>query len=386
VAPNNVSTVAEIIRGEIEQAGGRITLARFMEIALYHPEFGYYHSPERRPGRGGDFLTSPEASPLFGITIARQIAECWERLDRPADFSIREYGSGVGGLAYDVLAGLSESAPDLFAAVRYRLVERNRHRQAEALTAFRDVGLIDQIFDESDTTLEPMTGVILANEVADAFPAHRLVVEQGEFREMWVTATESGFGFEAGDLSPEAGEAARSLRESGVELVDGGIYDVSPAAAEWFAGAADRLERGYAFVIDYGYEAADLYRNHRLAGTLRGYSEHTVTDDPFVRVGEQDLTTHVDFTALRRAGERSGMQFLGLTTQGAFLAGLGLGDHLVALQSDPSTDMREYLATQAVVMRLIDPGGLGRFGVLAMARNAPAEPPLRGFSVAPPAF
>jgi SAM-dependent MidA family methyltransferase len=381
-----VSTVAEIAREDIQRAGGRITLARFMEIALYHPEFGYYNSPERRPGRGGDFLTSPEASPLFGITIARQIAECWERLDRPAGFSIREYGSGVGGLAYDILAGLSDAAPDLFAAVRYRLVERNRHRQAEALTAFRDVGLIDQIMDESDTTLEPMTGVILANEVADAFPAHRLVVEQGEFHEMWVEASAAGFRFKAGDLSPEAAEAARSLGESGVELIEGGIYDVSPAAADWFAGAAGRLERGYAFVIDYGYEAAELYRDHRLAGTLRGYSEHTTTDDPFVRVGEQDLTTHVDFTALRRAGERSGMQIVGLTTQGAFLAGLGLGDHLVELQSDPSTGMREYLATQAVVMRLIDPGGLGRFGVLAMARNAPVEPPLRGFSVAPPAF
>ena len=103
--------LTDIVRSEIEGTGGRITLARFMELALYHPELGYYHSADRRPGRGGDYLTSPEASPLFGITIARQIGECWERLGRPADFSIREYGSGVGGLAYDILAGLSDTAP-----------------------------------------------------------------------------------------------------------------------------------------------------------------------------------------------------------------------------------------------------------------------------------
>jgi SAM-dependent MidA family methyltransferase len=376
----------DLIRREIDANGGRITLARFMELALYHPELGYYHSPDRRPGRGGDFLTSPEASPLFGITIARQIAECWGRLDRPVDFSIREYGSGVGGLAYDILAGLSDAAPDLFATIRYRLVERNRHRQAEALTAFRDVGLIDRIIDESDVSLEPMTGVILANEVADAFPAHRLTVENGAFREMWVAASAEGFHFVTAALSPDAEVAARALQDAGVAMAQGGIYDVSPAAADWFAGAVGHLERGYALVIDYGYEATELYRDHRLAGTLRGYSEHTVTEDPFIRIGDQDLTTHVDFTALRRAGEQAGTEFAGLTTQGAFLAGLGLGDHLLALQADPETGMSEYLATQTVVMRLIDPGGLGRFRVLAMARNAPVEPPLRGFSVAPPSY
>jgi len=164
--------LSSLIRSEIEQNDGRITLAQFMELALYHPEQGYYLTAERKPGRGGDFLTSPEASPLFGITIARQIAECWNRMGRPAGFSIREYGSGVGGLAYDILAGLSDAAPDLFTSITYRLVERSRPRQAEALTAFRDMGLIDRIVDESDATLEPITGLILANEVSDAFPAH----------------------------------------------------------------------------------------------------------------------------------------------------------------------------------------------------------------------
>ena len=375
-----------IVRREISQAGGRMTLARFMELALYHPELGYYLSPERKPGRGGDFLTSPEASPLFGITIARQIVECWDRLDRPADFSVREYGSGVGGLAYDILAGISDLEPALFGRIQYRLVERNRYRQAEALTAFRDVGLIDRIVDESDATLEPITGVVLANEIADAFPAHRLVFEGGGFREAWVVADSDSFRFENGEPSPEGLAAAATLFEEGVTTVEGGIYDVSPAAAVWFREACRDIERGYAFVLDYGYEATELFRDHRLLGTLRGYSEHTATDDPFIRIGEQDLTVHVDFTALTRAGEAAGVSFVGLTTQGAFLAGLGLGDQLTTMQKDPDATMSEYLATQAVVLRLIDPGGLGRFRVLAMAKDSPIEPPLLGFTIAPPSF
>jgi SAM-dependent MidA family methyltransferase len=374
------------IRNEIEANGGRMTLAQFMELALYHPEHGYYLTAGRKPGRGGDFLTSPEASPLFGITIARQIVEFWERMDRPAEFSIREYGSGVGGLAYDILAGIADAAPDLFASLTYRLVERSRVRQAEALTAFRDIGLIDRIIDESDTTLEPFTGVILANEVADAFPAHRLIFEAGRFREAWVVHDGDGFRFESGPVSPDGDAAVQQLQDEGVTLIEGGVYDVSPGAATWFEGACRHLERGYALVIDYGYEATELYLHHRLAGTLRAYSGHTATEDPFTDVGERDLTVHVDFTALRHAGEGAGLTFAGQTTQGAFLAGLGLGEHLLRMQQEPGTSMAEYMATQAVVARLIDPGGLGRFRVLIMARDAPIEPPLLGFSVAPPSF
>jgi SAM-dependent MidA family methyltransferase len=381
-----MSDIADIIQTEIKSNDGRITLAQFMELALYHAEHGYYLTAARKPGRGGDFLTSPEASPLFGITIARQIAECWERMGRPADFSIREYGSGVGGLAYDILAGLSDAAPELFTSITYRLVERNRIRQAEALTAFRDMGLIDRIVDESDATLEPITGVILANEVADAFPAHRLVFEAGRFCEAWVVSSEDGFRFENGPVSDEGELAVQQLQDDGVRLVEGGVYDVSPASAAWFEGACRHLARGYALVIDYGYEAPELYQHHRLSGTLRGYFGHTATEDPFANIGAQDLTVHVDFTALQRAGEAAGLTFAGLTTQGAFLAGLGLGEHLLQLQAEPEITMSEYMAAQAVVARLIDPGGLGRFRVLMMTRDAPVDPPLQGFSIAPPSF
>ena len=382
------------IREEMAGSGGRLSFARFMELALYHPEFGYYLAAERRPGRGGDFLTAPETHPFFGIALARQIAECWERLGWPDPFVIREYGAGVGGLAYDVIAGLSEAAPAAAAALRYRLIEPNRHRRAEALAAMAEVGLDGVVVAEEigpGEEADPIVGVALANEVADALPVHRLVWRGGALREryvVWRGGEDGAFAEEEGPLSAEvlATDLEGTLRAAGVELAEGAAIDVSPAAARWFAGVGRGLARGYAIVIDYGYEAAELYRAHRLEGTVRAYRRHTVSADPLRFVGYQDLTAHVDFSALRRSGEAVGLRFAGFTTQGAFLASLGLGDLIVRFQRDPETTSAEYLATQAAVLRLIDPGGMGRFGVLIMARDAPVVPPLRGFAERGPGF
>jgi SAM-dependent MidA family methyltransferase len=212
-----------------------------------------------------------------------------------------------------------------------------------------------------------------------------LLWHDGVLREGWVVTSGQGFTEEIGELSPAAMAAnpEQMLREAGVSLREGERIEISPAATDWFASAARGLERGYAVVIDYGYPAAQLYRAHRLAGTLRAYRAHTVSDDPFQHVGEQDLTAHVDFSALRHAGEAAGLTFAGQTDQGAFLASLGMGELLVELGQDPETTLPEYLAAQAAILRLIDPGGLGRFGVLIMARQAPIEPPLRGFAIPP---
>ncbi len=390
-AGSNPELVA-ILREEIERAGGRITVARFMETALYHPEHGYYLAPDRRPGRGGDFLTSPEASPYFGITLARQIAECWERLGRTRPFTVREYGPGVGGLAYDVIAGLHEAAPSLLDGLSYRLVEPNRYRVAQALAAMEQVGFGEIVTAEEPPApgadLPPITGVVLANEVADAFPVHRLVARGGRFREQYVTwsATEDGksswFAFaEDEPSSPDLIARWDALRAMGIAPAEGDVLELSPAAAAWFSGAGRGLARGYAIVIDYGYRATELYSGHRLGGLLRGYAGHTVTDDPFVRIGNQDLTAHVDFTALEETGKAAGFVPAGLTTQGAFLSSLGLGDVLLQLQADPATTPAEYYSAQAAVMRLIEPGGLGRFRVLLMARDAPVDPPLKGLSI-----
>jgi SAM-dependent MidA family methyltransferase len=385
-APDGHPRLAAAIRAEMDAAGGRIPFARFMELALYHPAWGYYRAHQRRPGRPGDFLTAPETHPFFGITLARQLAECWDRLGCPAPFVVREYGAGIGGLAWDIISGLSTETPACRAVLEYRLVESNPHRLEQALATFGEAGLGDVVRGETvpaGVEPEPISGVAIANEVADAFGVHRLIWRDGRLREGWVVWNGAGFAEAEGDLSPDAAAAdpEAMLREHRIVLSEGDRIEISPSAAAWFASVARGLRRGYAIVIDYGYPAPELYDAHRLGGTVRAYRMHTVSDDPFSRVGEQDLTAHVDFSALRRAGEREGLVCAGQTNQGAFLASLDMGDLLVAYGKEPDATLPDYLATQAATLRLIDPGGMGRLGVLVMARDAPVAPPLRGFIV-----
>lgn len=382
---NGNPDLIRIIREEISARGGRITFARFMELATAHPVHGYYRTAVRRPGRGGDFLTAPETTPWFGFVLARQIAECFERLGPSDRLTIREYGPGVGGLAWDIVAALLDHLPGLRPRLDYRLVEPNPHRRDQAMAAMREGGLgdvvsVEEIPDGEDP--EPITGVVLANEVADALPVHRLVMRGGELREGWVTTDGETFIEIIDDLSdPSLGAPVLTwLQEQGVTLREGDRFEWSPAAAEWFRGAARGLGRGYALVIDYGYLTPELYRGHRLGGTLRTYSAHVAGDDPFVRVGTQDLTAHVDFSALIRAGVAEGLALAGIASQADVLERLGLGQVLLDAQETPGLSAAEYFALRAAIFRLIDPGGMGRFSVLAMARDAPVDPPLIGFA------
>ena len=376
------SPLTAIIRDEIARTGP-ITFARFMAIALYHPEHGYYLAERRRPGRQGDFLTAPEVHPFFGLTIGRHAAECWDRLGRPDPFTVIEYGSGIGGLAYDVIVGMLDTEPAIRPALRYQLNDINPHRTRQALAAMREAGFGEIVFADDGM---PVTGAVLANEVADALPAHRLRWTGTGFEEIRVGWDEArGFVDNPGPLSPEVAHwnPQSRLTRAGVDVsalpVDARL-EVSPAAAAWMREVADRLTHGYALVIDYGYPAVELYRDHRLRGLVRAYEGHTVTDNPYGAPGEQDLTVHVDFSALIASGQEAGLDLIGLATQADFLASAGLGEYLVALQQEPDTSIEEYYRAQAAVFRLIDPGGMGRFRVLGMAKGAPADPPLRGFA------
>ncbi len=379
--PELIAKIAAGIR-----AGGPIPFARFMDLALYDDDHGYYRDPHRKPGRGGDFITSPELHPFFGFTLARQVVDCWERLGQPEHLVVREHGASSGVLAYDIIAALSAKAPEVREALDYRLIDVNEHRAAESLAAMRDSGLGEIVRIEHPDDLAPEAGIVIANEVADALPVHRLVLRDGALRELWVDIDDAGhFIDREADPSPEvvAMDLDAYLPAAGVDLdafPEGARLDVSPATGEWIRGVADSLARGYAIVIDYGYDAATLYREHRLEGTVRGYHQHTVTDDPFVRVGQQDLTAHVDFTWLARAARDAGMVEVGLTTQSEFLTQLGLGEWLVEMQHDPETAIEEYYLAQGATYRLIDPAGLGRFRVLGLAKGMGEEPELLGFT------
>lgn len=383
--PSGNPHVTELLVERIRR-DGPIPFSRFMETALYHDAHGYYREPHRKPGRGGDFITSPELHPFFGFTLARQIADCWDHLGQPHHLIVREHGASSGVLAYDIIAALSQQAPDVLNALDYRLIDVNEHRAAESRAAMAEVGLSDTVSTEHPTQITPESGIVLANEVADALPVHRLVVRDGKLREVCVGLDpEDRFIDVETGISDEVTHAGIPdyLPEAGIDITalpDGARLDVSPATATWIRDIGHNLTRGYAIVIDYGYDASTLYRDHRLEGTVRGYFQHTVTDDPYIRVGEQDLTAHVDFTWLARAATVAGMTEIGLTTQAEFLTQLGLGDWLVGLQTEPDTSMDEYYRAQGAVYRLIDPAGLGRFRVLGLAKEMGDTPTLLGFT------
>lgn len=359
-----------LLRNEIATSG-RITFARFMELAVGHPEHGYYVSGELRTGYTGDFLTAPETDPIFGQTLARQVVECWERLGQPSGFVVREDGAGRGMLAAHILSEIHHLNPELFATMTYELADISPTRIQDGLDFLDKHGFGKQARASTGKSIE---GLLLANELLDAFPVHRLIREQLEIREIYTTWQDDWFQDETGPLS----DPALADLLSGVSLAEDQRAEVSPGAAGWAADIGGQIDRGYAILIDYGYPAAELYGPERFDGTLRAYSQHDVSDDPYRLVGNQDLTAHVNFTAISQAAQTGGMVELGLTTQQFFLAGLGIEQVLLEMQG--TVDAQSYITARHALMHLIDPRGPGRFRVLVLGKNIEASPPLRGLS------
>jgi SAM-dependent MidA family methyltransferase len=417
--------LARRLRDEIRD-GGPITFARFMEVALTDPEHGYYMQTAARPTRDGDFLTAPELHPIFGRTVARQVNDCWRLLGRPETFTLREYGAGSGALIETILDGLRADGSGMLAAdvgdtpggagrvasrdpadvigrvpLRVEPVEVNpdRRRELAARVAATAPGV--QVADPVPGA--PLVGLVLANEFVDALPVHRVVARGGRFREILV-GWEEAAGAEAVAAAPRDGapvgpgpdaappdEAAalggrfvdvladpttpaiaERLAAEGVELADGQVAEVRLADGPWLDEIARDLRRGHVLVIDYGAPAAELYDPaRRPAGTLLAYRGHQVHDDLYADPGDQDLTAHVDLTALEDCARRRGLVPIGRMTQTRFLVACGLGDLFDAIRSDPATTFEAYLAARSAVARLLDPRATGGFAVLALGRDLP---------------
>jgi SAM-dependent MidA family methyltransferase len=361
------------IRAEIER-DGPMTFARFMELALYDPEGGYYRSGTARAGRTGDFLTAPEAHPIFGRALARHLTDVWRALDEPDVFTVREYGAGGGALAEGVLTGLGVDEPGLAAALHYRPVEVEPRRIEELQGRLATAGLAGRL--ETDDG-GPIVGAVIANEVLDALPTHRVAFRGGRLREVYVGLEGGRFADQEG--APSTPALADRLAADGVTLADGQAAEICLAIDDWVAAAAAGLDRGVLLLIDYGHAATQLYDPvRRRAGTLLAYLRHQAHDDPYLAVGRQDLTAHVDVTAIERAATRAGLAHLGTTTQGSFLAALGAGELLVELQSGPPSGLGGYLEARSALIRMIDPAAMGGFRVIVFGRGLPPEVALRG--------
>jgi SAM-dependent MidA family methyltransferase len=365
--------LVERLRAEIVSSGP-ITFARFMERALYEPGLGYYRSAESRPGRAGDFLTAPETHPIFGRAVGRQLDEVWRIVDRPDPFVVREYGAGSGALATSVLAGLVADGSGLRDALRYEPVEVEHRRFAE-IEERLGPGARDIVRQPSH---DPIVGCVLANEVLDALPVHRVVRRGSELREILVDFRNGRFVDVEGD--PSSSALAERLATEDVELADGQRAEICLALGGWIDEAARGLGTGLLLLIDYGHAAAELYGPKRMAGTLRAYVRHRVHDDVLANVGRQDLTAHVDLTAVERAAARAGLELVGSTTQAEFLVGLGVGDMLESVQADPATTLESYLELRSALGRLLDPAATGAFRVMGFGRGLPRGLELRGFA------
>ena len=364
------------LRAEIAGAGP-ITFARFMERALYEPGLGYYRSNKARPGRAGDFLTAPEADPIFGAGLARQLAEVWRRLGEPRRFTIREPGAGAGTLATATLRALASSEPSLLPLVRWQPVEIENARTEEFSAALAEAGFANVVSRDDGA---PITGAIVANEVLDALPVHRIVGRPDGPRELLIGLGPGG-AFEDVEAAPSEARLVDRLAAGGIVLADGQRAEICLRIDDWIRAEAAHLERGVLIALDYGYPAAELYDPvQRAGGTLRAYVRQRVHDDPFRHVGRQDLTAHVDVTALERAAAAAGLDHLGTTTQAAFLSGLGIGELLVALQTAPGTTLASYLGARSAVMRMLDPAAMGRFRVMIFGRGVAPDPPLAGLA------
>jgi len=371
--------LVERLRDRI-RADGPLTFAAFMATALYDPTDGYYVTRSDRTSRAGDYLTAPEMDPLFGAALAGHVEAGWERLGRPDPFVLQEHGAGSGALAAGLLHELVARRSALLDALRYLPVEVGGRADA-ILDRLAAEGFATQLEpwsgDDARAAGEPMVGAILANELLDALPVHRVTVVAGEVRELYITWRDGWFADEPGQPSDPALE--RTVTASAIELRDGDRAEVSLAAQAWVERAASGLARGWLLLMDYGGPGAELWGAPHPEGLLRTYRAHHAGADPYRAVGLQDLTAHVDTAAVRRAALGNGLDLVGQTTLAEFLAGLDAGELLVRLGGDPTTSAERYRTARGALLRLLDPGAMGRFIVLGFGRGMAAEPPLRGF-------
>lgn len=329
-----------------EMDGGAISFERFMELALYHPEHGYYRKPGR-VGKTGDFLTSPVIHPIFGWAAAAWCHAAWHAMGQPAPFHIIEPGAGQGALAasiFDWAAGRDEA----FArAIRYVALEPNSPGA-------------DPRVEWTSGALDPVPqGVVIANELFDAFPVRLFDATSRGPQEVLVRWD--------GDQFVEAPGGIASIEGAPTE----GRFEVNARAYPAMRSLCRLVERGALLVFDYGYAQEELWAPWRTNGTLLCFYRHTAHENPYVHVGEQDMTTHVNFSELASAASDEGFDVYGPVSQTEFLYALGAQSLVDAVRAD----MAEYFARRRALEQLTDGAGLGRVRVLAATRGIDFEPP-----------
>jgi SAM-dependent MidA family methyltransferase len=355
--PASVSAaLATQIRQAIASEGGWLPFDRYMAMALYTPGLGYYARHSRKfgvlPGSGSDFVTAPELSPLFGRALARQVAQA---LPVCGAAELWEFGAGSGALAAQLLAALGDTVQ------RYHIVELSgalRERQQETLREH-----VPKVLWHDELPAQ-LHGVVVGNEVLDAMPVQLLHFDGHRWSERGVVTAGDGFGWE------DRPTALRPPHDG--PFLPGTVTEIHPQAEAYIATLAERLVRGAAFFIDYGFPAAEYYHLQRHGGTLMCHRAHLADADPLADVGEKDITAHVNFTGVALAAQEAGLDVLGYTTQARFLMNCGMLDLLAGADA----------ATLAPVQKLLNEHEMGElFKVIGFARGCDES-----FTLAPLGF
>ena len=347
-----------LIAAEIEQQGGSIAFSRFMELALYAPRLGYYSGGASKLGAAGDFTTAPEITPLFGATLARAAAA----IIAQSAPDIIEFGAGTGRLARDVITALEKHGVGLNSYTIIELSGELRARQQEALADLPQVRWLDAM-------PETFSGVVLANEVLDAMPVELVIRTADGWMRQMVTVDNGAFAFVQAPLTAELqGQLERQVPEH-EHMLEGYVTELHPVGAGFMGSLAQMFAggRGAAILLDYGFPAHEYYLDQRLGGTLMCHYRHHAHPDPFYLPGLQDITAHVDFTAMALAAQDAGLPVLGYMSQAAFLLGAGIGELL--LEYDPEQAI-SYLPHSRAVQKLVSPAEMGElFKVLIVGKD-----------------
>lgn len=344
----------------IEAADGWIGFDRFMELALYAPGMGYYSGGAQKFGAAGDFVTAPEISSAFSQTLATQAVQIMA-LSAP---QIIEVGAGSGRLAADLLLELERrnALPERYAILDLSGELRERQR---ATIGQRAPHLLDRVH-WLDRLPEAFDGLVLANELLDAMPVHLVRWEDAVTFERGVSAKNGEFVWADRPASGRLVEIAQAIAEE-FPLPPGYLSEICLAAADWTASWASILNTGALLLIDYGFPRHEFYHPQRATGTLMCHYRHHAHGEPFLLPGLQDITAHVDFTAIVEAGFIAGLELLGYTTQAAFLLNCGLADVLGRV---PADDLKRYLPLAQATQKLISPAEMGDlFKVIALGKG-----------------
>ncbi|PWA05850.1 class I SAM-dependent methyltransferase [Flavobacterium psychrotolerans] len=347
--------VIERIRTE-----GPLSFHDFMEMVLYYPELGYYNSLQNKIGANGDFYTSAYLSASFGAMIGRQIEEMWQLLDKKP-FKIIEYGAGTGLLCHDILDYLKNNTPSLYDNLTYCIIEKSTSMlEMQKKHLSEKVSWYATIHD-----IPEIDGCIISNELVDNFSVHQVIMED-QLMEVFVDYKDSFVEV----LKPAKKELVDYFDTLHVQLPKGFRTEVNLEAVSWIRDVAKSLHKGYVITIDYGGLSSDLYKNHRSSGTLLCYNKHHKNSNPYQFIGEQDITTHTNFSALSYWGLQSGMECCGMVEQANFLLALGIKEYQELALKNNRGNLQMAMHESLMNYRLLIDMGM-KFKVLIQQKGIP---------------